>query len=92
MKPKDPAFVFLFANDMFSFFQVQVHEPSPPGDPQPADDHPGQQEGARPGEKKIDVLPKPEQQQPVGDFPRLPGLPFSTLVPSAPKWKGEGGQ
>ena len=42
--------------------------------------------------KMIDVLPKPEQQQPVGDFPRLPGLPFSTLVPSAPKWKGEGGQ
>ena len=40
----------------------------------------------------IDVLPKSEQQQPVGDFPRLPGLPFSTLVPSAPKWKGEGGQ
>ena len=44
-------------------------------------------------QKKDWNVPKSEpSQQPVGDFPRLPGLPFSTLVPSAPKWKGEGGQ
>merc|ERR1712130_152299 len=33
--------------------EVQLDEPAPPGDPQPADDHPGEQEGVRPASRGL---------------------------------------
>ena len=42
---------------------MQSDEPASPGDPQPADDHPGEQEGASSGEERFLILDQQKKKE-----------------------------